>query len=152
MGIRGIRDRYFFVGIIDRAAWDIARDNDRAAGPVRILHGIMTWPQARLDTARARIRIANSRSNRASTASIIYSNGTKVIYFNRYVQRTVRINEYNWPDKQFFKNYFYILKVRSGESDGAPASRSGIHSGANDGTLCGRRSVCPFNPFLELSL
>ena len=51
---RGIRDRYFFVGIIDRAAWDIARDNDRAAGPVRILHGIMTRPhwQARLDTAR----------------------------------------------------------------------------------------------------
>ena len=105
-----------------------------------------------MDTARARIRIANSRSNRASTASIIYSNGTKVIYFNRYVQRTVRINEYNWPDTQFFKNYYYILKVRSGESDGAPASRSGIHSGANDGTLCGRRSVCPFNPFLMLSL
>ena len=49
---RGIRDRYFFVGIIDRAAWDIARDNDQAAGPVRILHGIMTRPQARLDTAR----------------------------------------------------------------------------------------------------
>jgi hypothetical protein len=60
-------------GIIDRAAWDIARNNDQAAGPV--------------------IRIANSRSNRASTASIIYSNGTKVIYFNRYVQRTVRIND-----------------------------------------------------------
>jgi len=49
---RGIRDRYFFVGIIDRAAWDIARDNDQAAGPVRVLHGIMTRPQARLDTAR----------------------------------------------------------------------------------------------------
>ena len=58
---RGIRDRYFFVGIIDRAAWDIARDNDQAAGPV--------------------IRIANSRSNRASTASIIYSNGTVVRLF-----------------------------------------------------------------------
>ncbi len=46
----GILNRYFFVGIIDRAAWDIARDNhnNRAAGPVRILHGIMTRPPARL--------------------------------------------------------------------------------------------------------
>ena len=113
------------------------------------MHGILTRPQARLYVYVLQI---HSRSNRASTASVTYSNGTKVIYFNRYVQRTVRINEYNWPDKQFFKNYYYILKVRSGESDGAPASRSGIHSGANDGTLCGRRSVCPFNPFLELSL
>ena len=33
---RGIRDRYFFVGIIDRAAWDIARNNLLTRPPARL--------------------------------------------------------------------------------------------------------------------